>query len=83
MLIKSETLKELLYEKFEKTFTVPDEDFDSLVNGNFEVIKQLCDSLQYADEAKNKLDIICENALSRLSGSMMLPQKTSNVSSRL
>ena len=60
MLIKSETLKELLYEKFEKTLTVPDEDFDSLVNGNFEVIKQLCNTLPYADEAKNKLDIIID-----------------------
>ena len=59
-LIKSETLSDLLYEKFEKTSTVSEEDYDPLASGEFEVIKQLCATLHGATDAKRKLDIIID-----------------------
>merc|ERR1711915_197625 len=54
-LISSQTLKDLLYEKFERV-----EDEDPLCKGEFEVIKQLCEALPGASEAKKKLDIILD-----------------------
>jgi len=59
-LIKSETLKDLIYEKFEKPLIVSDEEDDPLTKGDFEVIKQLCATLTESEEAKRKIDIIID-----------------------
>ena len=59
-LIPSGTLKDLLYEKFERTLCQPVEDEDSLCKGEFEVIKQLCSTLPGCVEAKRKIDIILD-----------------------
>ena len=44
-LISSETLKDLLFEKFERITYEPIEDEDPLCKGEFEVIKQLIETL--------------------------------------
>ena len=59
-LISTETLKDLLYEKFERTTYDPVEDEDPLCKGEFEVIKQLCEAIPGGSEAKRKLDIILD-----------------------
>ena len=38
-LIKAETLRDLLYEKFEKTISQSEDDDDPLTKGDFSVIK--------------------------------------------
>ena len=58
-LLSPETLKNLLYEKFEKIHYTEEED-DPLARGEFEVIKELCASIPGALEAKKKLDIIID-----------------------
>ena len=59
-LISSETLKDLLFEKFERMMHEPIEDEDPLCKGEFEVIKQLVETLPGGAEAKRKLDIILD-----------------------
>lgn len=59
-LIPSGTMKDLLYEKFERALCQPVEDEDALCKGEFEVIKQLCSTLPGCVEAKKKLDIILD-----------------------
>jgi len=59
-LISSETLKDLLFEKFERIMYEPIEDEDPLCKGEFEVIKQLVETLPGGAEAKRKLDIILD-----------------------
>merc|ERR1711892_1316138 len=59
-LVSSDTLKDLLYEKFERITHEPVEDEDPMCKGEFEVIKQLCETLPGGGEAKRKLDIILD-----------------------
>merc|ERR1712106_340866 len=59
-LVSSDTLKDLLYEKFERITYEPVEDEDPMCKGEFEVIKQLCETLPGGGEAKRKLDIILD-----------------------
>jgi len=58
-LINSDTLKDLLYEKFERIIS-SEEDEDPLAKGDFEVIKDLCAAVPEAVEAKQKVDIIMD-----------------------
>merc|ERR1719228_1871970 len=59
-LIPSETLKDLLYQKFERTLCKPVEEEDYFCKGEFDVIKQLCSTLPGGVEAKRKLDIVLD-----------------------
>jgi len=58
-LIKPDTLKDLLYKKFEET-PPQGEDVDPLSSGEFEVIKQLVAAMPEAAKAKEKIDIIID-----------------------
>merc|ERR1712181_106891 len=61
-LIATETLRNLIYEKFERMPDYPKtaEEEDPLAKGEFEVIKQLVGSTTGAAEAKRKMDIIID-----------------------
>ena len=59
-LIPESTYKDLIYSKFEKIDCVPNEEEDPYTAGNYDVIKQLCNTSQYAVEAKKKIDIIID-----------------------
>jgi len=61
-LISTETLRDLIYEKFERMPDYPKtaEEEDPLAKGEFEVIKQLVGSTAGAGEAKRKMDIIID-----------------------
>ena len=59
-LIKPDVLKALLYEKFERTVALPEENDDLHTQGYYPVIKELCTSLPGARDAKAKLDIIID-----------------------
>ena len=56
-LIKQDTLKDLLFKKFEDCPPLG-EDVDPLSSGEFEVIKQLVTAIPEAGRAKEKIDII-------------------------
>jgi len=58
-LIKPETLKDLLFKKFEDT-PPHSEEVDPLSSGEFEVIKQLVAAMPEAAEAKEKIDKIID-----------------------
>ena len=59
-LIKPETLKDLLYEKFEKPIVENEDEDDPLMKGEFLVVKELCNTLQGSRAAKVKLDCIID-----------------------
>jgi len=59
-LIPESTYKDLIYSKFEKIDCVPNEEEDPYTAGNYDVIKQLCNTSQDAVEAKKKIDIIID-----------------------
>merc|ERR1712012_545281 len=61
-LISTETLRDLIHEKFERMPDYPKtaEEEDPLAKGEFEVIKQLVGSTAGAAEAKRKMDIFIE-----------------------
>merc|ERR1712001_668088 len=61
-LISTETLRDLIYEKFERMPDYPKtaEEEDPLAKGDFDVIKQLVGSTAGAAEAKRKMDIIID-----------------------
>merc|ERR1712088_707932 len=61
-LVSTETLRDLIYEKFERMPDYPKtaEEEDPLAKGEFEVIKQLVGSTAGAGEAKRKMDIIID-----------------------
>ena len=59
-LIHPNTLKDLLYAKFEKLSFISQEDDDPLTRGEFDVIKELCATEPTATEAKRKIDIIID-----------------------
>ena len=59
-LIPESTYKDLIYSKFEKIDCVPSEEEDPYTAGNYDVIKQLCNTSQDAVEAKKKIDIIID-----------------------
>jgi len=59
-LIKPDTLKDLLYKKFEEVHTNNQDEPDPLTRGHFEVIKELCDAQPDAIKAKEKIDIIID-----------------------
>jgi len=59
-LIKSDTLKDLLYKKFEEVPAINVEEIDPLSRGEFEVIKEFCSAFPEATKAKEKIDIIID-----------------------
>merc|ERR1712012_756725 len=61
-LISTETLQDLIHEKFERMPDYPKtaEEEDPLAKGEFEVIKQLVGSTAGAAEAKRKMDIVID-----------------------
>ena len=59
-LIKAETLKDLLFKKFEEVQAVNQEESDPLTKGEFDVIKELCAAHPAAIKAKEKIDIIID-----------------------
>ena len=59
-LIPESTYKDLIYSKFEKIDCVPSEEEDPYTAGNYDVIKQLCNTSHDAVEAKKKIDIIID-----------------------
>jgi len=61
-LISTETLRDLIHEKFERMPDYPKtaEEEDPLAKGEFEVIKQLVGSTAGAAEAKRKMDIVID-----------------------
>ena len=60
-LIKADTLKDLIYKKFEEVPAGNQEDLDPLSKGEFEVIKQLIAAVgPEAVKAKEKIDIIID-----------------------
>jgi len=59
-LISPDTLKDLLFKKFEEIQVVNQEETDPLTRGEFDVIKQLCSALSGASQAKEKIDIIID-----------------------
>ena len=58
-LIKEDTLKDLLFKKFEEA-PPQGEDVDPLSSGEFEVIKQLVAAIPEAGKAKEKIDKIID-----------------------
>ena len=58
-LIKHDTLKDLLFKKFEEA-PPQNEDIDPLSSGEFEVIKQLISVVPEAAKAKEKIDKIID-----------------------
>ena len=59
-LVHPTTVKDLLYNKFERLPNLSQEDDDPFSRGEFEVIKELCAALPLATEAKKKIDIIID-----------------------
>ena len=59
-LIKPDTLKDLLYKKFDEVPPINQEEIDPLTKGEFDVIKQLCSAFPEAEKAKEKIDIIID-----------------------
>ena len=59
-LIKPETLRDLLFKKFEEVQTVNQEESDPLTKGEFDVIKELSAAHPEAIKAKEKIDIIID-----------------------
>ena len=59
-LIKADTLKDLLFKKFEEVQAVNQEESDPLTKGEFDVIKELCAAHPAAIKAKEKIDIIID-----------------------
>jgi len=59
-LIKSDTLKDLLFKKFEEVQSVNQEETDQLTKGEFEVVKELIAAYPEARKAKEKIDIIID-----------------------
>ena len=59
-LIHPNTLKDLLYTKFEQSSSISKEEVDPFTRGEFDVIKQLCACVPSSIEAKRKIDIIID-----------------------
>ena len=59
-LIHPNTLKDLLYTKFEQNPSNNQEEDDPFARGEFDVIKQFCATIPSATEAKSKIDIIID-----------------------
>merc|ERR1719184_116250 len=59
-LIKPDTLKDLLFKKFEEVQSVNQEETDQLTKGEFEVVKELIAAYPEARKAKEKMDIIID-----------------------
>jgi len=59
-LIHPDTVKDLLYNKFERVPNKSQDEDDPFTRGEFDVIKELCSIMPSAVEAKKKIDIIID-----------------------